>query len=80
MSAVYFRSFWYTFVCFATELPCPSDCTGLSDVGAEALAVGLEKNTTLQTLDMRRCGVGGECVAFLVCALLNHRVHQTTVV
>jgi hypothetical protein len=35
-----------------TELPCSSECSSLSDAGAEALAAGLEKNTTLQTLDI----------------------------
>jgi hypothetical protein len=80
MSVVYFRSFVYTFFCFATELPRSSDCTGLDDAGAEALAVGLKKNTTLRALDIGRCGGRGECVAFPVCALLNHRVHQTTAV
>ena len=40
----------------ATEAPCSSD-NGVGDAGCAALAGALEKNTTLQWLDLQ-----GECV------------------
>ena len=36
----------------ATEPPCLSDCQ-VTDAGAAAIARALEKNTTLQTLDLQ---------------------------
>ena len=88
----------------AAEPPCSSG-NGVGDAGAASLAQALEKNTTLQTLDLNRefvvvccvCGGGlivvmllwavvglcfgwrGVCVVLIVCAPLNRRVHQATV-
>ena len=36
----------------ATEPPCPSGC-GVTDAGAEAIGLALERNTTLQELHLR---------------------------
>ena len=56
----------------ATESPCSSD-NDVVDAGAAAIAQALEKNTTLQTLDLSRefvvlccvCG-GGLIVVYVV--------------
>ena len=56
----------------ATEPPCSSD-NKVGDAGAAAIARALEKNTTLQTLDLSRefvvlcCVCGGGLIIVLCC-------------
>ena len=47
-----------------TEPPCSLDCQ-VTDVGAAAIARALEKNTTLQTLDLQGEFVVLCCVVFV---------------